>query len=83
MAFYITAETCSPQEEGRVTLVGVQTNTSTADVNAGIVRICRGGVWGTICADLLEPWSEKNAQVACRSALGEFSGALNPILHTT
>jgi len=68
---------------GAYSVVGVQNNTNSTQNNAGIVRICRGGEWGTICADFQEPWSEKNAQVACRSALGGFSGALNPILHTT
>ena len=44
--------------------------------------MCLNGAWGTICADGLDtPWSEKNAQVACR-ALG-YSGALNSILHNT
>ena len=49
---------------------------------AGRIEVCLNGVWGTICADGLDtPWSEKNAQVACRT-LG-YSGALNSILHNT
>ena len=51
-------------------------------VFAGRVEICHNRVWGTICADAVDkPWSEKNAQVVCRS-LG-YSGALNSILHNT
>ena len=51
-------------------------------MGAGRVEICHNGQWGTICADAEdEAWSEKNAQVACRS-LG-YSGALNSILHDT
>ena len=51
-------------------------------LGAGRVEICRDGEWGTICAEADDnSWSEKNAQVACRS-LG-YSGALNSILHNT
>ena len=61
-------------EEGSLRLVGW--------TFAGRVEICHNRVWGTICADAVDkPWSEKNAQVVCRS-LG-YSGALNSILHNT
>ena len=67
-------DSCSP--EGRLRLVGWPSD------GAGRIEICRDGVWGTVCADSRDtPWSEKNAQVACR-ALG-YSGALNSILHST
>ena len=75
MLYNITecAEEC---DEGELRLVGWET------VGAGRVEICHNGQWGTICADVEdEAWSEKNAQVACRS-LG-YSGALNSILHNT
>ena len=62
--------------DGSLRLVGWSLN------GAGRIEICANGVWGTICADSQDtPWSEKNAQVACR-ALG-YSGALNSILHST
>ena len=48
---------------------------------AGIVRVCSGGEWGTVCADGFTPWSEKNSEVACRTA--GFAGAVNPILQST
>ena len=50
--------------------------------NSGRVEICMGGVWGTIAADsVATPWSEKNAQVACKE-LG-FSGGLNSVFQRT
>ena len=62
--------------EGSLQLVGFER------LGAGRIEICQGGVWGTICADSEStPWSEKNAQVACRT-LG-YSGALNSILQNT
>ena len=70
----MSAEQCDG--EGSLRLVGFET------VGAGRIEICRNREWGTICADSLDtPWSEKNAQVACR-ALG-YSGALNSILQNT
>ena len=51
-------------------------------LGAGRVDICHNRLWGTICVGAEDnAWSEKNAQVACRS-LG-YSGALNSILHNT
>ena len=61
--------------EGEVEFVGLSVD------YAGIVRVCHNGVWGTICADEFTPWSEKNCQVACRSA--GYSGAVSPILQET
>ena len=62
--------------EGSLRLVGWEA------LGAGRIEVCQGGLWGTICADSVKtPWSEKNAQVACRT-LG-YSGALNSILHNT
>ena len=62
-------------QEGSLRLVGWSSI-------AGRIEICHNGQWGTICADAVDkPWSEKNAQVACR-ALG-YSGALNSIQHNT
>ena len=71
-------ENCTSQQEGTVSLIGVRNA-----VNAGIVRVCRGGVWGTICNDPEKPWSLKNVQVTCRSTSRGFSGALNSILQST
>ena len=72
--YTVSAEECDG--EGSLQLVGFET------VGAGRIEICRNREWGTICADSLDtPWSEKNAQVACR-ALG-YSGALNSILQNT
>ena len=45
----------------------------------GRVEYCLGGRWGAVCLDSgTSPWSEKNAQVACKQ-LG-FTGALNSVL---
>ena len=75
-----TAQTSSCQE-GSVRLVETASISNTLN-NAGLVQVCRNGVWGTVCADsLTTPWSEKNAQVVCKQ-LG-FSGALNSILQDT
>ena len=50
--------------------------------NAGRLEVCLNGQWGTIAADsFTTPWSEKNAQVACRQ-LG-FSGVLNSVFQNT
>lgn len=68
------AESC--EVEGTVQLIGWRS------AGAGTVEICHNGEWGTVCADEDDiAWSEKNAQVACRS-LG-YSGALNSIIHDT
>ena len=74
-----TAQTqTSSCQEGSVRLVETASISNTLN-NAGLVQVCRNGVWGTVCADsLTTPWSEKNAQVVCNQ-LG-FSGALNSIL---
>lgn len=70
----VGAESC--EVEGNVQLIGWST------AGAGRVEICHNGEWGTVCADEEDiAWSEKNAQVACRS-LG-YSGALNSIIHDT
>ena len=61
--------------DGDVEFVGLSVS------HAGIVRVCRGGVWGTICAERTIPWSEKNCQVVCRRA--GYSGAVSPILQYT
>lgn len=59
----------------------VQTDTVTA-TNTGRVEVCRNGIWGTFATDTIAtPWSEKNAQVACRQA--GFSGAINSIIPIT
>ena len=51
---------------------------SNGTIAAGLLLVCRDGVWGTIQADTSSLfWSEKNALVACRS-LG-FNGALNTV----
>ena len=53
----------------------VQTTTVTA-FNTGRIEVCRNGTWGTFATNTIAtPWSEKNAQVACRQA--GFSGAIN------
>lgn len=66
-------------QEGEVCLV--QTATVTAP-NTGRLQVCRNGTWGTVATDtFITPWSEKNAQVACRQA--GFSGAINSILPST
>lgn len=70
--FLFTIEDCT---EGSVELVGL------SEDFAGIVRVCSGGEWGTVCADRFTPWSEKNSEVACRTA--GFAGAVNPILQST
>ena len=45
---------------------------------AGLLMVCRDGVWGTVqTVSATHLWSEKNALVVCRS-LG-FEGALNII----
>ena len=49
--------------------------------HAGIVRVCHNGFWGTVCAEMDTPWSQKNSQLACERA--GFAGAINPILHST
>ena len=59
----------------------VQTTTVTA-FNTGRIEVCRNGTWGTFATDTIAtPWSEKNAQVACRQA--GFSGAINSIVPIT
>ena len=73
---HTTANTKSCSEEGSLRLVGW------IEADAGRVKICHNGAWGTVCADELdEPWHHKNVEVACK-ALG-FSGGLNAILHST
>ena len=47
-------------EPGEVRLVGGVANSS-----SGIVELCVGGVWGTIC-DSNHEWSYENAAVVCR-----------------
>ena len=67
-------------------LVRTPTITRT-DRDAGRLEICMPDlngalVWGTIATNsLIDYWSEKNAQVACRE-LG-YSGSLNVILTDT
>ena len=75
-------EACT--EEGGVCLVRTPT---IARSDAGRLEICMPDlngalVWGTIATNsLIDYWSEKNAQVACRE-LG-YSGSLNVILTDT
>ena len=77
-----TAQTqTSSCQEGSVRLVETASISNTLN-NAGLVQVCRNGVWGTVCADsLTTPWSEKNAQVVCKQR--GFSGALNSIQQDT
>ena len=77
-----TAQTqTSSCQEGSVRLVETASISNTLN-NAGLVQVCRNGVWGTVCADsLTTPWSEKNAQVVCKQL--RYSGALNSIQQDT
>ena len=75
----LSSSSSTPCIEGQVCLV--QTTTVTA-FNTGRIEVCRNGTWGTFATDTIAtPWSEKNAQVACRQA--GFSGAINSIVPIT
>ena len=47
-------------ETGDVRLVGGVANSS-----SGVVEVCVGGVWGTVC-DYSYEWGYENAAVVCR-----------------
>ena len=72
---FLASSQCST---GSVWLDGSILSSSNGTQVAGLLMVCRDGVWGTVqTVSAIHLWSEKNALVACRS-LG-FEGALNII----